>query len=136
MPVDLQVRARETVTSEPRSGPRPVELFLDTPEKNAELVDGRDQTPIPIVSGEHTDVTLRPDEVVGMDISSLMVLSHLSLLREALSTFKHIVVAPDFESQLQGEKDGNYTNVYPSVLDWAWKVVGAVLRCRIALVWA
>lgn len=82
-----------------------MELFLDTPEKNAELVDGRKQTPIPIVSGEHTPITLRPDKTLGIDISSLMVLSHLSLLRETLSTFEQIVVAPDFESQLQKEKD-------------------------------
>ena len=127
MPVDLQVRARETVTSEPRSGPRPVELFLDTPEKNAELVDGRDQTPIPIVSGEHTDVTLRPDEVVGMDISSLMVLSHLSLLREALSTFKHIVVAPDFESQLQGEKD-RVSGAHPILAEEIDEVISTVTK--------
>ena len=105
VPVGVQVRPRETVTSEPRSGPRPVELFLDTPEKNAELVDGRKQTPIPIVSGEHTPITLRPDKILGIDISSLMVLAHLFLIRETLSTFEHIVLAPDTESQLQKQRD-------------------------------
>ena len=101
----VQLQSRETVITEWKSDPRPVELFLDTPEKNVELVDGRKQTLIPIASGEHTHVTLRPDEVVGMDVSSLMVLAHLFLLRETLSTFEHIVMPPDFESQLQKQRD-------------------------------
>ena len=101
----VQLRSREMVIAKRKSDPRPVELFLDTPEKNVELVDGRKQTLIPITSGEHTHVTLRSDEVVGMDISSLMVLAHLFLLRETLSTFEHIVLPSDFESQLKKQRD-------------------------------
>lgn len=101
----VQLRSRETVITDRKSDPRPVELFLDTPEKNVELVDGRKQTPIPIVSSEHTPVTLRHDEIVGIEVSSLMVLAHLFLLRETLSTFEHIVLPSDFESQLQKQQD-------------------------------
>ena len=101
----VQLRSRETVITERKSDPRPVELFLDTPEKNVELVDGRKQTPIPIVSSEHTPVTLRHDAIVGIEISSLMVLAHLFLLRETLSTFEHIVLPSDLESQLQKQRD-------------------------------
>ena len=101
----VQLRSRETVITDRKSDPRPVELFLDTPEKNVELVDGRKQTPIPIVSSEHTPVTLRHDEIVGIEVSSLMVLAHIFLLRETLSTFEHIVLPSDFESQLQKQQD-------------------------------
>lgn len=101
----VQLRSRETVITERKSDPRPAELFLDTPEKNVALVDGRKQTPIPIISSEHTPVTLRHDQIVGIEISSLMVLAHLFLLRETLSTFEHIVLPSDFESQLQKQQD-------------------------------
>lgn len=124
----VQLRSRETVIAERKSDPRPVELFLATPEKNVELVDGRKQTPIPIISGEHAPISLRPDEIVGIDISSLLVLAHLFLLRETLSTFEHIVLPPDFESQLQEQRD-RVSGAHSTLVEEIDEIISTVKTC-------
>lgn len=104
-PVDASDRSPETVTSQPKRDTSLVQLILDTPEKNIERVDGRHRTPIPIISGAHERVTLETGQKIGIDTSSLLVLSHLSLLRDVFRTFRDIVLAPDIENELQEHAD-------------------------------
>ena len=61
--------------------------LLEVPDRNAELLDGRTTTVIPIVAPEHSPVDLAGIRTLGIDSSSLILLSHLSLLREALTAF-------------------------------------------------
>ncbi len=61
--------------------------LLEVPDRNAELLDGRTTTVIPIVAPEHSPVDLAGIQTLGIDSSSLILLSHLSLLGEALTAF-------------------------------------------------
>ncbi len=101
MPAEASDRSPETISSEPKKDTSLVQVILDIPEKNRERVDGRDRTPIPIISGAHARVTLKPDQKIAIDNSSLLVLSHLSLIREVFRTFQDIVLASGIESELQ-----------------------------------
>ena len=99
-------RSSELIAAEPERDTLLAQLMLDTPESNIARVDGRHRTAIPIISGAHARVSLKADQRVGIDISSLLVLSHLALLREVFRTFQNIVLAPDIESELHGYRDG------------------------------
>lgn len=105
LPVEASDRSSETIASESQSDRPLVQLILDTPEKNIVRVDGRHRTPIPIISGAHASVALDPDQRVGIDTSSLLVLSHLFLVRKVFHTFQDIILAPDIKSQLQWNID-------------------------------
>lgn len=101
MPAETSDRSPETISSEPRKDTSLVQAILDMPEKNIERVDGRDRTPIPIISGARASVTLEADQKIAIDTSSLLVLSHLSLVREVFRTFQDIVLASGIDSELQ-----------------------------------
>ena len=101
MPAETSDRSPETIRSEPRKDTSLVQVILDMPEKNIERVDGRDRTPIPIISGARASVTLEADQKIAIDTSSLLVLSHLSLIREVFRTFQDIVLTSGIESELR-----------------------------------
>lgn len=108
-PADASGCSPETITSGLKRDASLAQLILDAPEKNIERVDGRHRTPIPIISGARERVTLETGQKVGIDTSSLLVLSHLSLLREVFRTFQNIVLAPDIENELQEHIDETST---------------------------
>jgi hypothetical protein len=70
-------------------------ILLDLPKRNAEQTDGRRRVIIPIVSGARRIVGLHPAWTIGLDITSLMVLGFLGLLRMVLCAFGRVVLSPE-----------------------------------------
>ena len=100
-------------------------LLLEMPERNAELLDGRERTVIPIVSGEHKPVCLKNCRTLGIDTSSLMVLSYLGLLGKALSAFEHIKFPPNIMSHLRAQRNDVKLR-YPALVRAADEILGEI----------
>lgn len=71
------------------------QVLINTPWRNARERDGRQRTIIPIISGARQPVTIDREWRVGLDITSLLVLGYLGILREAIESVKQIALAPD-----------------------------------------
>lgn len=109
-----QLEARPSIVSsalvprEASEGPGIYEpqLFalLEVPVRNAELLDGRTRTVIPIAAPEHRPVDLAGVQTLGIDSSSLILLSHLSLLDRALAAFDHIKFPSDIENHFRSQQ--------------------------------
>ena len=69
--------------------------FLDIPKRNTELTDGRRRVIIPIISGARLVAELNQSSTVGLDITCIMVLAFLGLLRKVLRSFDRVVFSPD-----------------------------------------
>ena len=78
--------------------------LLEVPDSNAELLDGRTQTVIPIVAPDHRAVDLAGVRTLGIDSSSLILLSHLSLLDKALAAFDHIKFPSSIENHFRSQQ--------------------------------
>jgi len=70
-------------------------LLIGLPRGNAPRQDGRRRTVIPIVSGARQPVLTSPEWTVGLDVTSIMVLTQLGLLRKAIESFQQVILAPD-----------------------------------------
>jgi hypothetical protein len=80
------------------------QFLLDIPQKNIDQHDGRRRILVPIVSGSRQIVQMHSEWVVGLDITSLMVLGYLDLLRKTLTTFRRVVLAPETMALLLNER--------------------------------
>ena len=78
--------------------------LLEVPDSNAELLDGRTKTVIPIVAPEHRPVDLAGVQTLGIDSSSVILLSHLSLLDKALTAFDHIKFPSNIENHFRSQQ--------------------------------
>ncbi len=63
--------------------------------QSGKLLDGRSRAVVPIISALRHSVDLQEGWTVGMDLTSIMVLSRLGLLKTALGAFSHVKLAPD-----------------------------------------
>ena len=83
--------------------------LLEVPDSNAELIDGRTRTVIPVFAPEHRPVDLAGVQTLGIDSSSLILLSHLSLLDKALAAFDHIKFPSNIENHFRSQqrRDGS-----------------------------
>lgn len=79
-------------------------LLLDIPGHNVEVSDGRRRTVVPIVSGARQNVALEKEWAIGLDITSLMTLSHLELLGKAIDALPRVVLSPDTMILLLNER--------------------------------
>jgi hypothetical protein len=79
-------------------------LLIDLPRKNADQPDGRMRTVVPIISGARPPVRIEPSWAVGFDISSLMVLQHLGLLKRTIDALQRVFLAPDTMVLLLSER--------------------------------
>lgn len=79
-------------------------ILLDLPKRNTEQTDGRRRVIIPIVSGARRIVGLHPAWAVGLDVTSMMVLGFLELLRMVLGAFGRIVLSPETMVLLLNER--------------------------------
>ena len=114
-----QLEARPSIVSSdlvPReASERPAiyepQLFtlLEVADRNAELVDGRARTVIPVVAPAHGPVDLAGIQTLGIDSSSLILLSHLSLLDKALTAFDHIKFPSNIKNHFRSQqrRDGS-----------------------------
>ena len=79
-------------------------LLLQIPEQNTTEMDGRRRMILPIIAGVRNAVELQEDWTIGLDVTSIMVLSHLDLLETAVDAFHHVKLAPDVMELLFREK--------------------------------
>ena len=83
----------------------PASLFLLGPPRIGSLPqDGRRRVVIPVVSGARQPVAVQSEWRVGFDITSLMILYRLGILKEVLSSFRQAVIAPDTMLVLLNER--------------------------------
>ena len=80
-------------------------LLIQMPQSNFEQLDRRWTTVVPIVFGGREEVELKDNWVVGLDISSILVLHYLDLLEPIFDAFKETKLAPDVMSWLLREQD-------------------------------
>lgn len=79
-------------------------LLIDLPQKNADQPDGRRRAMVPIISGARQMVQIDPKWTVGFDVTSLMVLHHLELLKKAIDALPRVVLAPETMILLLNER--------------------------------
>lgn len=70
-------------------------VLIDLPNRNAEQQDGRQRTILPIISGARQISEMHSDWILGIDTSSLLLLSYLGILNELINGFRHVAIAPD-----------------------------------------
>ncbi len=80
-------------------------LLLHIPDQNTTELDGRRRTILPIIAGGRNPIELQEEWMIGLDVTSIMVLSHLHLLETAINAFHHIKLAPDVMELLFRERD-------------------------------
>ena len=80
-------------------------LLLHIPEQNTNEADGRARVMLPIIAGVRNPIALNENWVIGLDVTSIMVLTHLELLETAIDAFHHVKLAPDIMEHLLRERD-------------------------------
>ena len=80
-------------------------LLLHIPDQNATELDGRRRVILPIVTGGRNPVELQQDWTIGLDVTSIMILSYLGLLETAVESFHHVKLSPDIMEFLLRERD-------------------------------
>ena len=80
-------------------------LLLHIPDQNATELDGRRRGILPIVTGGRNPVELQQDWTIGLDVTSIMILSYLGLLETAIEAFHHVKLSPDIMEFLLRERD-------------------------------
>ncbi len=79
-------------------------LLLHIPKQNTTEMDGRRRMILPIIAGGREPAELQEDWTIGLDVTSILVLSHLDLLETAIDAFHHVKLAPDVMEFLFREK--------------------------------
>ena len=80
-------------------------LLFHITDQNITELDGRRRVILPIIAGGRNPIELQEDWTIGLDVTSIMVLSHLDLLETAVDAFHHIKLAPDVMEFLFRERD-------------------------------
>ena len=80
-------------------------LLLHIPDQNTVELDGRRRGILPIVTGGRNPVELQQDWTIGLDVTSIMILSYLGLLETAIEAFHHVKLSPDIMEFLLRERD-------------------------------
>ena len=70
-------------------------LLLHIPDQNASELDGRRRVILPIIVGGRKPIELQDKWTIGLDVTSVMVLTYLGLLEKSADAFHHIKLAPD-----------------------------------------
>ena len=70
-------------------------VLLRSAEQNAQLSDGRKRGLLPIVAGNRVPVEMSRNWTVALDLTSIMTLHYLGLLKRAIKAFRSIGLSPD-----------------------------------------
>ena len=108
-------------------------LLLHLPEQNTKESDGRRRAVLPIIAGLQNPIELRETWTIGLDVTSIMVLAHLDLLKTAVDTFHHVKLAPEIMEYLLRERDAVRFH-QPSLIEAAKQVRGLQNRGRLRTV--
>ena len=80
-------------------------LLIAIPNQNRVELDGRRRTVLPAFAGRRNSVEFQKGWVVGLDITSIVILFYLGLLEQAIETFEHVKIAPETLRFLASEKN-------------------------------
>ena len=69
-------------------------LLLHIPDQNASELDGRRRVILPLIAGGRNPIELQDNWTIGLDVTSVMVLTYLGLLEQTVDAFHHIKLAP------------------------------------------
>ena len=108
-------------------------FLLHLPEQNTKEADGRCRAILPIIAGARNPITLQENWTIGLDVTSIMVLAHLNLLKTAVDTFHHVKLAPEIMEYLLRERDAVRFH-QPSLIEAAKQVRGLQNRGRLRTV--
>ena len=97
-------------------------IFLHIPDQNANESDGRCKVILPISAGTRNPIELQKTWTVGLDVTSIMVLSYLDLLEKTIDSFCHVKLAPEIMEHLFQEQDEVRFH-QPSRIDAAKQVI-------------
>ena len=122
---DALERRHDRVSEHPLLNQPQLFSILEIPERNAELLDGRKRAAIHVVSGNHRPLCLKDCRTLGIDSSSLMVLSHLGLLGVALSAFDHVKLPPNIISDLRAQRN-DFASGYPDLASAADRILNVI----------
>ena len=98
-------------------------FLLHISEQNIKELDGRRRMMLPIIAGVRYPIALNENWVIGLDVTSIMVLTHLELLETAIDAFHHVKLAPDIMEHLLRERDAVRFH-QPSLIEAAKEVRG------------
>lgn len=79
-------------------------LFFQIPQNNIDESNGLSRTVLPIISCALNPVELQEDQIIGLDITSIMVLSYLELLEKTFCAFHHIKLPPNIMTLLMQDR--------------------------------
>ena len=97
-------------------------IYLHSPDRNAVALDGRQRVILPTIAGGRAQVELQTGQTIGLDVTSVMILSHLDLLKQTIDSFHHVKLAPDIlECLFQELYDTRFHQ--PSRIVWAKEVL-------------
>ena len=97
---DITIGMAASVFNSPLIG-----FFFQAARQNINEADGRSRTVLPIISGGHSLIDLNKSWSIGLDISSIIVLSYLGLLEKAIDAFHHVKLAPETMGLLFQERN-------------------------------
>ncbi len=72
-----------------------VRLLRHVPKRNETEIDGRNRVILPIIAGGRNRVQIQDNWTIGLDVTSIIVLSYLGLLEKAISVFNHVKLTHD-----------------------------------------
>ena len=79
-------------------------MLIDAPAKNAEISDGRRRAALPIAAAGRPVLQVGEDWTVGIDLTAVLVLQYLGILKEVLNSFSHCKFPPDIFEHLFRER--------------------------------
>ena len=82
-----------------------ISFFIQASRHNVNELDGRRRTVLPTIAGGHHPIELQENWTIGLDISSIIILSYLGLLKKAIDSFHHVKLAPETMGLLFHEKN-------------------------------
>ena len=80
-------------------------IFLQLPDQNAHLLDGRTRSIIPTVSGTRSPVDAQPEWTIALDVTTIMALHALEILDTTIESFHHVKLSLDIMELLFYERD-------------------------------
>ena len=108
-------------------------LFIKIPDENIVELDGRRRTMLPIIAGGRSSVELQKNWTVGLDITSIIILSNLGLLDKMIDSFECVKIAPETMTFLMLEKNKILFH-QPSQIKAARQLQGLVNSSHIQMV--
>ena len=107
-------------------------LFFQIPQNNIDESDGLSRTVLPIISCALNPVELQEDQTIGLDITSIIVLSYLGFLKKTLCAFHHIKLPPNIMTLLMWDREMIRSH-QPSRIKAAYQVRELVNRGRLKI---